>query len=238
MGQHSQSLSYPFDIFIRLSTPTINMQLTSIVAIGAVATAAAAINFERGFTYPAGVPHVDKRQTSGAKYECHSNCGYALQAVEGSDDVCDDDEWNTLYLGCLDCALEHDIWRYYGGGLTPAGEACGLSTTPTPADGGDDVEEPASTTMVQSATAVPVSRSRPQPLLLRRLLPLLPYPLSPARPAIPPMSTTMKPRSTTSTLKPLLGARPRSLPPLVTTMALSLSPPMLPAPLPSSGSPM
>merc|ERR1712000_471028 len=157
MGQHSQSLSYPFDIFIRLSTPTINMQLTSIVAIGAVATAAAAINFERGFTYPAGVPHVDKRQTSGAKCECHSNCGYALQAVEGSDDVCDDDEWNTLYQGCLDCALEHDIWRYYGGGLTPAGEACGLSTTPTPADGGDDVKEPASTTMVQSATAVPVS---------------------------------------------------------------------------------
>merc|ERR1712000_732 len=81
MGQHSQSLSYPFDIFIRLSTPTINMQLTSIVAIGAVATAAAAINFERGFTYPAGVPHVDKRQTSGAKYECHSNCGTFSSAL-------------------------------------------------------------------------------------------------------------------------------------------------------------
>ncbi|KAI6785018.1 uncharacterized protein J7T54_008112 [Emericellopsis cladophorae] len=133
------------------------MQLTSIVAIGAVATAAAAVNLERGFTYPAGVPHVERRQTSGAKYECHSNCGYALQAVEDSDDVCDDDEWNTLYQGCLDCALEFDIWRYYGGGLTPVGEACGLSTTPTPADGGDDVDEAASTTTVQSATAVPVS---------------------------------------------------------------------------------
>ncbi|KAG9252274.1 uncharacterized protein F5Z01DRAFT_676154 [Emericellopsis atlantica] len=132
------------------------MQLTSIAAIGAFATAAAAVNLERGFTYPASVPHVEKRQTSGPKYECHSNCGYALQAVEDGDEVCNDKEWNTLYQGCLDCALEFDIWRYYGGGLTPAAKACGLSTTPTPADGGD-VDEPASTTTAQSATAVPVS---------------------------------------------------------------------------------
>lgn len=63
--------------------------------------------------------------------------GYALQGSSESG-YCDDEEWLALFNGCLECALEYDIWRHYGGGLTPAAEACGLDATPVPVEGGDD----------------------------------------------------------------------------------------------------
>lgn len=75
--------------------------------------------------------------------------GYALQG-SSEEGYCDDSEWLDLFNGCLDCALEFDIWRHYGGGLTPAAEACGLDATPKPADGGDDE---ATTTAAETTTA-------------------------------------------------------------------------------------
>ena len=65
--------------------------------------------------------------------------GNAILKVRAAD-VCDDKEWQGLLESCLDCALEYDIWRYYGGELEPAAKQCGIDATPKPAGGDSDVE--------------------------------------------------------------------------------------------------
>ena len=35
---------------------------------------------------------------------------------------------------CLDCALEFDIWQYYGDSVSTAAKACGLDATPLSAN--------------------------------------------------------------------------------------------------------
>lgn len=89
--------------------------------------------------------------------------GFALRG-SSEDGFCDDSEWLELFNGCLDCALEFDIWRHYGNGLTPAAESCGLDATPKPADGGDDegeattsAEEVATETSAADTTTVEVT---------------------------------------------------------------------------------
>ncbi|KAH8908898.1 hypothetical protein BR93DRAFT_957764 [Coniochaeta sp. PMI_546] len=74
------------------------------------------------------------RQAPGTpKYECHFNCGSAISGgrLEGH---CDNTTWVGYYQECLDCALEFDIWQYYGTGVSTAAAACGLSATPSPAE--------------------------------------------------------------------------------------------------------
>ncbi|KAK4032244.1 hypothetical protein C8A01DRAFT_50921 [Parachaetomium inaequale] len=72
------------------------------------------------------------RQAPGTpQYECHSNCGNAL-AGGRNPAHCENATWTGYYEACLDCALDFDIWRIYGNGVSSAASACGLSATPSP----------------------------------------------------------------------------------------------------------
>jgi hypothetical protein len=88
------------------------------------------------------------RQAPGTpQYECHSNCGNAL-AGGRIPNHCDNSTWVGYYEACLDCALDFNIWRIYGSGVSSAAEDCGLSPTPSPS--GDDEVAPSSTSAAGS----------------------------------------------------------------------------------------
>ncbi|KAK3297353.1 uncharacterized protein B0H64DRAFT_123173 [Chaetomium fimeti] len=91
------------------------------------------------------------RQAPGTpQFECHSNCGNALAG--GRDPAhCDNATWTGYYEACLGCALDFDIWRIYGNGVSSAASACGLSATPSPS--GDDGPAPSSTPATGSSEA-------------------------------------------------------------------------------------
>ncbi|OJJ65165.1 hypothetical protein ASPSYDRAFT_54504 [Aspergillus sydowii CBS 593.65] len=81
------------------------------------------------FEYPEFVP-LHKRQEPGTPaYECHANCGGIITEAR-SDGYCDKSDFKTKLSDCLDCALEFDIWKYYGNSVSSAAEECGLDATP------------------------------------------------------------------------------------------------------------
>lgn len=47
-----------------------------------------------------------------------------------TDGYCDTDDFKTKLTDCLNCAVEFDIWKYYGGSVSKAATACGLDATP------------------------------------------------------------------------------------------------------------
>ncbi|KAH6850631.1 hypothetical protein B0I37DRAFT_372041 [Chaetomium sp. MPI-CAGE-AT-0009] len=98
------------------------------------------------------------RQAPGTpQFECHSNCGNAL-AGGRNPAHCDNATWTGYYEACLGCALNFDIWRIYGNGVSSAASACGLSPTPSPS--GDDGPAPSSTpTTGSSEASAPTSTS-------------------------------------------------------------------------------
>lgn len=61
---------------------------------------------------------------------------------------CDNSTWVGYYEACLDCALDFNIWRIYGNGVSSAAEDCGLSPTPSPS--GDGEVAPSSTSAAGS----------------------------------------------------------------------------------------
>jgi hypothetical protein len=147
--------------------------LASAVIIGSAATLATAAA-KPDFEFPSVVP-LARRQTSGPDYECHASCGtqathdtqggqvanqsvgYAIQnsAKEG---YCKDESWVKLLDECLDCALQYQIWQWYGAKVSAAAKKCGLEATPKPADGGASSRvEP--TTAAPSTTAIHSSPS-------------------------------------------------------------------------------
>ncbi|KAM3450660.1 hypothetical protein MY3296_005931 [Beauveria thailandica] len=129
--------------------------VASLVAVGSAVSLASAGSI--GFEFPASVP-LSKRQTSGPAYDCHANCGYAIQdsAKEG---YCSDAKWKSLLSGCLDCALTYDIWKYYGTKVGAAAEKCGLESTPKPSGGAGSAapSEPAKTDASAPASSAPAS---------------------------------------------------------------------------------
>lgn len=88
--------------------------------------------------------------------------GTALTLAKASQDVCDSVDFLTAYANCLHCsgADNEDIWRYYGRGLSPVGEACGLETEPKEGEQPGVAEAP----KVASASAgtAPTSHSHVQ----------------------------------------------------------------------------
>lgn len=88
--------------------------------------------------------------------------GTALTLAKASQDVCDSVDFLTAYANCLQCsgADNEDIWRYYGRGLSPVGEACGLETEPKEGEQPGVAEAP----KVASASAgtAPTSHSHVQ----------------------------------------------------------------------------
>ncbi|KAM3431461.1 hypothetical protein NHJ13734_007281 [Beauveria thailandica] len=129
--------------------------VASLVAVGSAVSLASAGSI--GFEFPASVP-LSKRQTSGPAYDCHANCGYAIQdsAKEG---YCSDAKWKSLLSGCLDCAMTYDIWKYYGTKVGAAAEKCGLESTPKPSGGAGSAapSEPAKTDASAPASSASAS---------------------------------------------------------------------------------
>ncbi|KAM3532130.1 hypothetical protein NHJ13051_000506 [Beauveria bassiana] len=129
--------------------------VASLVAVGSAVSLAYAGSI--GFEFPASVP-LSKRQTSGPAYECHANCGYAIQdsAKEG---YCSDAKWKSLLSNCLDCALTYDIWKHYGTKVGAAAEKCGFESTPKPSGGAGSAapSEPAKTDASAPASSAPAS---------------------------------------------------------------------------------
>ncbi|KAL4883409.1 hypothetical protein BJY04DRAFT_216233 [Aspergillus karnatakaensis] len=115
----------------------------------AVASVACMVAGVSAFQYPDFVP-LHKRQAPGTpQYECHANCGGIITASR-TEGYCDSSDFESLLSACLDCALEYDIWRYYGNSVSAAAEECGLDATPV------EPEEP-------EPTSSTTSTSEPEP---------------------------------------------------------------------------
>ncbi|KAL0939972.1 uncharacterized protein CTRU02_206582 [Colletotrichum truncatum] len=78
------------------------------------------------------VPLHARQVTSGPKYECHEDCGYAILDAK-TEGYCTNQTWTDLFEGCLECALEFNIWQYYSNGVTAAAKKCNLDATPVAA---------------------------------------------------------------------------------------------------------
>ncbi|KAJ6177810.1 hypothetical protein N7519_008271 [Penicillium mononematosum] len=112
------------------------MRLVNLAAFACAVIGASA------FEFPDFVP-LHKRQEPGTPaYECHANCGGVITAGR-TNGYCDTDDFKTELADCLKCAVEFDIWKYYGGSVSKAATACGLDATPA---------ETSSTTTSVSAT--------------------------------------------------------------------------------------
>ncbi|PSR79720.1 hypothetical protein BD289DRAFT_442042 [Coniella lustricola] len=78
---------------------------------------------------------LEKRQnlTRGSPlYNCHDNCGMAIEEIQNCGSVCNDTTFTNDYINCLQCSGpdNQDIWQYYGPELNTTAAACGFSTTP------------------------------------------------------------------------------------------------------------
>ncbi|KAJ5598668.1 hypothetical protein N7537_008752 [Penicillium hordei] len=97
-----------------------------------VAAFACAVISASAFEFPDFVP-LHRRQDPGTPaYECHANCGGIITASR-TDGYCDANDFKTELTDCLNCAVEFDIWKYYGGSVSKAATACGLDATPVEA---------------------------------------------------------------------------------------------------------
>ncbi|KAJ5471621.1 hypothetical protein N7530_008978 [Penicillium desertorum] len=113
------------------------MRLVNLAAFACAVIGASA------FEFPDFVP-LHKRQEPGTPaYECHANCGGVITAGR-TGGYCDTDDFKTELADCLKCAVEFDIWKYYGGSVSKAATACGLDATP--------VEASSTTTSVSATT--------------------------------------------------------------------------------------
>lgn len=72
-----------------------------------------------------------------------------------TDGYCDSEDFTIELADCLACALEYDIWQYYGTSVSEAAEACGLTATPAEASSTTTSDSASATeTAEQSATSV------------------------------------------------------------------------------------
>ncbi|KAK4099564.1 hypothetical protein N658DRAFT_498270 [Parathielavia hyrcaniae] len=116
-----------------------NLQLSTCLALLAAGLVNAVTLQDNGHDYALLL----SRQAPGTpQYECHSNCGNVISGAR-TPDYCDDSTWVDAYEACLDCAMDFNIWRYYGSGVGNAATACGLTAVPSPS--GDAPSSPAST---------------------------------------------------------------------------------------------
>ncbi|RYP11950.1 hypothetical protein DL765_007529 [Monosporascus sp. GIB2] len=93
---------------------------------------------------------LESRQMSEEVRECHADCGYFI-VDSNLPDQCGNSTWRDLLDDCLDCALEYDIWRIYGDGVTQAAGACDLPAVPEQPDADESVSP--STTLTSSPNA-------------------------------------------------------------------------------------
>ncbi|OAL30366.1 hypothetical protein AYO22_01564 [Fonsecaea multimorphosa] len=103
--------------------------------------------------YPINFPLRRRQEPGTPEYDCHANCGTVI--VDGrTEGYCDTANFTSALQACLDCALEFDIWQYYGHSVAQAATACGLDATPVPAN--------ATSATTSSATTASTPLSSPQ----------------------------------------------------------------------------
>ncbi|KAK6368068.1 uncharacterized protein PV06_09631 [Exophiala oligosperma] len=103
------------------------------------------------FIYPEAVP-LHRRQAPGTpEYDCHADCGAVI--VDGrTQGYCNSTNFTTSLNDCLDCALQFNIWQYYGNSVAQAAQGCGLDATPVPANATSAANGTSSSTTTASAT--------------------------------------------------------------------------------------
>lgn len=69
-----------------------------------------------------------------------------------SDGYCDKSDFKTKLSDCLDCALEFDIWKYYGNSVSSAAEECGLDATPVESSSSSSSSAAASETATETGS--------------------------------------------------------------------------------------
>lgn len=69
-----------------------------------------------------------------------------------SDGYCDKSDFKTKLSDCLDCALEFDIWKYYGNSVSSAAEECGLDATPVESSSSSSSSATASETATETGS--------------------------------------------------------------------------------------
>ncbi|KFA77813.1 hypothetical protein S40288_00519 [Stachybotrys chartarum IBT 40288] len=134
--------------------------ISSVVTLGSMFAMVTAVSSRGVLEFPDSVP-MEKRQPTGAAYDCHSDCGFAIRGAR-EDGYCDNEEWLGLLNDCLACANQFDIWIHYGDSVGEAAEACGLDATPAPVDGGEETSSAAAEPAV-STSAVVVETSTAEP---------------------------------------------------------------------------
>ncbi|KAE8153539.1 hypothetical protein BDV25DRAFT_136832 [Aspergillus avenaceus] len=106
----------------------------------------------QAFTYPDFVP-LHRRQDPGTpEYDCHANCGGVIVTAR-KENYCDTDTFKTELSDCLSCALEYDIWKYYGTSVTKAAKECGVDATPSPAESSSTSTSESTSTSVPSVSS-------------------------------------------------------------------------------------
>ncbi|EXJ70766.1 uncharacterized protein A1O5_05756 [Cladophialophora psammophila CBS 110553] len=95
--------------------------------------ALAVVSVSASLMYPVSFPVYRRQEPGTPEYDCHTNCGAVIVAGR-TEGYCDTANFTTALEACLDCALEFDIWQYYGGSVAEAATACGLDATPVPAN--------------------------------------------------------------------------------------------------------
>ncbi|KAL5336420.1 hypothetical protein BJX70DRAFT_284227 [Aspergillus crustosus] len=161
----------------------------------AVASVACIVAGVSAFQYPDFVP-LHKRQAPGTpQYECHANCGGIITASR-TEGYCDSSDFESLLSSCLNCALEYDIWRYYGNSVSAAAEECGLDATPV------EPEEPEPTSSSTSTSTSTETEPEPEPTATETETepePTTTTPTSTEEPTSAPEETTTDSTSVSST---------------------------------------
>merc|ERR1711939_484548 len=122
---------------------------TSILAIAGFAVIYPAV----ALMFPETVPLYRRQAPGTPEYDCHANCGAVI--VDGrTAGYCDSANFTTALDACLDCALQYDIWQYYGDSVSEAAEGCGLDATPIPTNSTSATNSSSvSVTVSQTATS-------------------------------------------------------------------------------------
>ena len=105
---------------------------TSLFALVAVTVTTSSASL----VYPESFPiqrRQDAPQPGTPEYACHENCGGVIVDAR-TESYCTSSNFTSALNACLDCALEFDIWQYYGDSVAAAATACGLDAAPVAAN--------------------------------------------------------------------------------------------------------
>lgn len=130
-----------------------------ILPLVALATSALAAQSDATILLPrhlaAFLPlEIRQGNVSPGQYACHEACGEAILKATG--DYCQSTAWKGYYDGCMGCANDYGIWKWYGDKVTAAAKQCGLDAVPDPADA---TSAASSAVTAASSTVAPVASS-------------------------------------------------------------------------------